>query len=140
MVEVRYLLAVEILARRNKNRLDTNRSPKEQETDKLFSWIMSRLEWSVENCCPAKEYHSVTVSVGFGACGHALLKHGEVAKYLSEYAYSEGEKFYDVMEDVANIFNEIGKSKGEYKCGAKCILPEYITEAAELTVYMKATV
>lgn len=45
MVNEKYLLVVENLVERNKNRLNVERSPKEQETDELFYWIMSRLEW-----------------------------------------------------------------------------------------------
>lgn len=136
MVNEKYLLVAENLAERNKNRLNTERSPKEQETDELFYWIMSRLEWSVQGCWPAKTSHSVTVKISrWYDDGRALLEHGKVSDYLSEYV--KGEEFYAVMNDVANAFNEIGKSdENGYHFYATCILPEYITETAELTVHM----
>ena len=136
MVNEKYLLVAENLAERNKNRLNTERSPKEQETDELFYWIMSRLEWSVQGCWPAKTSHSVTVKISrWYDDGRALLEHGKVSDYLSEYV--KGEEFYAVMNDVANAFNEIGKSDEKvYHFYETCILTEYITETAELTVHM----
>ena len=136
MVNEKYLLVAKNLAERNKNRLNTERSPKEQETDELFYWIMSRLEWSVQGCWPAKTSHSVTVKISrWYDDGRALLEHGKVSDYLSEYV--KGEEFYAVMNDVANAFNEIGKSdENGYHFYATCIIPEYITETAELTVHM----
>ena len=103
MVNEKYLIIAENLAERNKNRLNTERSPKQQETDELFYWIMSRLEWSVQNCYPAKTSHSVTVKISrWYDDGRALLEHGKVFDYLSEYV--KGEEFYAVMNDVANAF------------------------------------
>lgn len=136
MVNDKYLFVAKNLAERNKNRLNTARSPKEQETDELFYWIISRLEWSVQGCYPAKTSHSVTIKTS--NCyddGRVLIEHGRVANYLSEYV--KGEEFYAVMEDVADIFNEIGKSESEgYHFYATCILPENMTGIAELTVHM----
>lgn len=136
MVNEKYLFVAENLAERNKNRLNTNRSPKEQETEELFYWIISRLEWSIRGCYPARESHSVTVKIShWYNDGSVLLEHGRVSDYLSEYV--RGEEFYTVMNDVANIFNEIGKSdENGYHFYATCILPEYTTETAELTVHM----
>lgn len=136
MVNEKYLIVAENLAERNKNRLNTERTPKEQETDELFYWVMSRLEWSVHGCWPPKTSHSVTIKISrWYDDGRALLEHGKVSEYLSGYV--KGEELYAVMNNVANIFNEIGKSdeKG-YHFYATCILSEYITETSELTVHM----
>lgn len=136
MVSNKYLFVAENLVERNKNRLNTERSPKEQEVDELFYWIMSRLEWSMQGCCPAKKSHSVTVITShWYADGSVLLEHGVVDNYLSKYV--NGKEFYAVMKDVANIFNEIGKSKtNEYHFYAICILPKNVTGTAELSVFM----
>lgn len=56
MVNEKVLLVAENLAERNKNRLNTERSSKEQETDELFYWIMSRLEWSVRGCAGQQKH------------------------------------------------------------------------------------
>lgn len=110
MVNENYLLAVKNLTDRNKNRLNAERSPKEQETDELFYWIMSRLEWSIQGCWPAKTSHNVTVEEGFVSNDNSvLLEHGRVSQYLSQYVTRE--EFYSVMQEVANVFNEIGKSE-----------------------------
>ena len=127
MVNEKYLIVAENLAERNKNRLNTERSLKEQETDELFYWIMSRLEWSVQGCWPAKTSHRVAIKISrWYDDGRVLLEHGRVSDYLSEYV--KGEEFYAVMNDVANVFNQIGKSDEKvYHFYATCILPEYIT-------------
>lgn len=136
MVNEKYLLIAENLAERNMNRLDKERSPKEQEIDRLFYWIMSRLEWYVESCSPAQRFHAVTIKISYlYDDGEVLLEHGRVSDYLSEYV--KGVEFYSVMNEVANIFNEIGKSdeKG-YQFDATCIIPIKEIESAELTVHM----
>ena len=110
MVKKSYLLAAKKLTDMNRNRLNTKRSPKEQERDELFYWIMSRLESSVQGCWPAKTSNSVTVEEDIvPSDNHVLLKHGRVSHYFSRYC--TGEEFYSVMQEVANVFNEIGKTK-----------------------------
>lgn len=134
MVKEKYLLVAENLAERNKNRLNTARSPKEQATDELFYWIISRLEWSMIGCYPARISHSVTIKSNWYD-GRVLLEQGRVANYLLDYV--KGEEIYAVMEDVANVFNEIGKSESNgYHFYATCFIPEDITETAELIVHM----
>ena len=99
MVNEKYLIIAENLAERNKNRLNTERSPKEQETDELFYWIMSRLEWSVQGCWPAKTSHSVAVKISrWYDDGRALLEHGKVSDYLSENAYVEFPHPYALLQ------------------------------------------
>lgn len=118
MVNENYLLVAENLVDRNKNRLNLTRSPRQQETDRLFYWIMRNLELCVEGCCPAKKYHyvSVTKTRSYDD-GSVLLSHERVSNYLSQYVKEQ--EFYSVMEDVANIFNEIGKSEEKgYKYSA----------------------
>lgn len=115
MVNYEYLFVAENLIERNKNRLNENRDPKTQEVDDLFYWIMSRLEWCVQGCWPAKQSHTVKVEkYKQYDDGRILLKHGRVSEYLSEYI--KGNEFQNVMEEVANIFNNIGKNeeKGYY--------------------------
>lgn len=136
MVNEKYLLIAENLAERNINRLNKERSLKEQEIDRLFYWIMSRLEWYVESCSPAQRSHTVTIKISYlYDDGDVLLEHCRVSDYLSEYV--KGVEFYSVMNEVANIFNEIGKSdeKG-YQFDATCIIPTNEIESAELTVRM----
>lgn len=133
MVNENYLFAAKNLADRNKNRLDKERDPIEKEKEGLFYWIMSRLEWCVEGCWPAKESHSVTVKEGFcyANSNRVLLEHGRVSEYLSKDVTRE--EFYSVMEQVAEIFNEIGEQVEGYHFNAKC----FITAGnAELTVHM----
>lgn len=126
MVNEKYLLAVESLTQRNKNRLNPKRSLKEQEKDELFYWIISRLEWSMQGCWPAKTSHSVTIRVSqWYDDGKVLLEHGSVSYYLSEYIKSE--EFYTIMEEVANSFNKIGKSEEKgYHFYAVYSFPELI--------------
>lgn len=136
MVNEKYLLIAKNLAERNKNLLDTNRSPKEKEIDRLFCWIMSRLEWSVQGCSTTQTSHSVKVKTHYWyEDGSVLLEQGRVSEYLSEYI--DGEEFYDIMKAVADIFNEIGKSdENGYHFYAICCIPENKTETAELIVQM----
>lgn len=126
MVNYEYLFVAENLIERNKNRLNENRDPKTQEVDNLFYWIMSRLEWCVQGCWPAKKSHTVTVEISRTYDnGSVLLKHGRVSEYLSEYVKEN--EFHDVMEEVANIFNEIGKNKEKgYEYDAVCFESELI--------------
>ena len=133
MVNENYLLVVKNLTDRNKNRLNTERSPKEQETDELFYWIMSRLEWCVQGCWPAKTSHSVKLKEGFVSNRNfVLLEHGKVSQYLSQYVTRE--EFYSVMQEVANVFNEIGKNDEDgYNFYAVCFTEN---ERAYLTVNM----
>ena len=137
MVNEKYLLVAKNLVDRNKNRLNAERSPKEQETDQLFYWIMSRLEWSVQGCWPGKTSHSVTLEVN---ClyddDRVLLRHGRVSEYLSEYV--TGEEIYTVMKDVANIFNEIGKSEenGYHFYTTSTFTENTISYSTKLTVHM----
>ena len=131
MVNENYLIAAKSLADRNKNRLNTKRSPKEQERDELFFWMLSRLEWSVQGCWPAKEIHNVTVKQGY-CCddNRVLLTHGKVSEYLSQYVTRD--EFYSVMQEVADIFNEIGKQEENgYAFYAVCFTSN---RNAELTV------
>ncbi|MCI8361769.1 MAG: hypothetical protein HFJ41_01200 [Clostridia bacterium] len=119
MVNEKYLLAAKKLAERNKNRLSTNYSLKEKETDELFYWIMSRLEWHVQGCWPAKKYHDLIIYITRGDKDEkVLLNHGRVSGYMSQYV--KGEIFDDVIKDIVNIFNEIGKNEEEgYSFSAK---------------------
>lgn len=135
MVKEKYLLQAEILAERNKNRLDTNRSPKEKETEELFYWIISRLEWSVQGCWPGQRGHTITVQAYiYNPDGGVLVEHGRVSKYLSQYVNNE--EFFTVLNDIANIFNEIGKSKSkEYQFSA-IFSPPGRNGICELTVHM----
>lgn len=118
MVNENYLLVAESLVDRNKNRLNSTRSPRQQETDRLFYWIMRNIEVSVEGCWPAKKYHYVSVTkTRLYDDGSVLLSHERVSNYLSQYV--KDKEFYSVMEDVANIFNEIGKfEENGYKYSA----------------------
>lgn len=133
MVNEKYLLVAKNLADRNKNRLNTERSLKEQEKDELFYWIIGRLEFSVQGCSPGKASHHITVKqVPFYDSNRVLLEHGRVSQYLSQYVTRE--EFYSVMQEVAETFNEIGKQeKDGYDFYAVCITTD---GKAELTVHM----
>ncbi len=129
MANANYLLVANNLVDRAKNRLNTKRDPKQQETDQLFYWILSRLEWKMEGYFPAKNSISVTIREE-GYCGNAiLLKHGNVANYASTYV--NGEEFYSVMKEVAEIFNEMSHFRATW-------IPHEEDEEAEMTVYMIA--
>lgn len=136
MVKEKYLLRAESLAKRNKNRLNENYTPKEKETDELFYWIMTRLEWGLEGSYPPQTSYSITIKeIYLDSNGRVLLEHGRVSEYLSEYVKKE--EFYAVMEDVANIFNQIGKSEEKgYQFYATCLIPNNKNEMAEMTVHM----
>lgn len=118
MVNEKYLLAAENLAERNKARLNTESSPKEKETEELFYWVISRLEWHMQGCWPAKEHHDLIIDIKrWYNDGRVLLQHGNVSQYLSQYVI--GKEFDNVMEDVVNIFNDIGKNEEkEYRFSA----------------------
>lgn len=135
MVKEKYLLRAESLAKRNKNRLNENHTPKEKETDELFYWIMTRLEWELQGSSTQTSY-SITIKEDYlYSYGRVLLEHGRVSEYLSEYVKKE--EFYAVMEDVANIFNQIGKSEEKgYQFYATCLIPNNKNEMAEMTVHM----
>lgn len=117
----KYLLVAKNLADRNKNRLDTERSPKEQEKDKLFYWLISRLESSMEGHRPPKTYYSVTVKeTSCYGVDAVQLKHGIVSNYLSEYVSRN--EFYTVVEEVVKAFNEMGElQKIGYYFSATCL-------------------
>ena len=137
MVDEDYLLVAKVLTDRNKNRLKKERSPKEMETDDLFFWIMSRLEWSIEGCLPAKVSHSVTVDEPFSASSSSvILEHGRMADYISQYVSRE--EFYSVMQEVVNIFNELGKNEEiGYDFHAVCLIRE---GRSSLTVNMNTII
>ncbi len=85
-------------------------------------------------CHSAQMSHSVTIKSNW-CDGRVLSEHGRVANYLLDYVKEE--EFCAIMKDVANIFNEIGKSESKgYHFYAKCFIPEDITETTELTVHM----
>lgn len=127
MVNGKYLLAVENLAERNKARLNTKGSPKEKETEELFYWVISRLEWHMQGCWPAKTHHDLIIDIrrGWYNDGSILLKHGNVSEYLSQYVI--GKEFDKVMENVVNIFNEIGKNEEKgYHFSAKYLTDTFV--------------
>lgn len=109
MVDEKYLIVAKGLAERNRNRLNTELSPKEKERNRLFFWLMSRLEWSIEQCWPAKKSHNVIVKEISKSPNYVSLSHGRVSEYLSQYVARD--EFLSVMQDVTDIFNEIGKRK-----------------------------
>lgn len=114
-----YISCARNLATRNKVRLNTSRTPMEQETDDLFYWIMSRLENSVGNCQPAQRFHQIIVTYKPNSNDdYGLLKDGEISKYCPRYV--KGSDFYYVMDDVVGIFNNVGTSK-EYHYHAEYI-------------------
>ena len=101
-----------LLAKRNRVRLNPNRTPIEKETDSLFFWIMSRLEDSVENCHPAKSAHIVTLSIPIlDDDDYVILKHRDLLEYRTMYV--TGKDFYTVLKHVVDLFNEVGLSKIE---------------------------
>lgn len=108
MVKEHYLLSAKNLNSINRIRIDSSRSLIEEETDDLFFWIMSRLEESIISCTPARNHHNITVSVDYWEDDYPILKCGQKS-YCPMHV--KGNTFYDVMQNVVNIFNDIGKSK-----------------------------
>lgn len=109
-----FVSATKNLARRNRNRLNLKRSPKQKETEELFYWVLSKLEWKVQRCWPAQSHHSIKVQEPYPSDSkRVLLKFGRIDSYQSQYVTRE--EFYEVMQEVVNIFNEIGSdNKGNY--------------------------
>lgn len=136
MLNKKYLFAAKNLSDRNRNRLNKDLSPEEKEKEQLFYWIMSRIEWSAQGCWPAQQSHRVRIATEhLYEDGQILLAHGKVSEYLSEYV--RGYKFCSVMQEVCNIFNEIGKSEENgYHFWATFVLPEGKIENAEFIVNM----
>ena len=126
MVNKKYLLVAKNLADRNMKRLDTTRSEKEQERDELFYWVMSRVEWSIQGCWPAKASHSVTIEempLEYTFEQRVLLAHGNVSQYLSQYVNRE--EFYSIMQEVAEIISKMGNmEKDGYSYYARCYTPD----------------
>ena len=130
MIDEKYLLASKSLAERNKNRLNTELNPKEKEREELFFWILSRLEWSIQGCWPAKNFHSVTVEGYFRDRKYVVLKHGTISQYVSQYVTRN--EFLSVIQDVVDIFNKIGnQEEDEYEFFAICFTTD---RNIELTV------
>lgn len=109
-----FVSAAKNLARRNRNRLNLKRSPKQKETEELFYWLLSKLEWEVQRCWPALGHHFVKIQEPYPSDSErVLLKFGRIDSYQSQYVTRE--EFYEVMQDVVLIFNEIGfDDKGKY--------------------------
>lgn len=117
----------------NKNRLNPQCNPKEQEMDELFYWVMSAIEFSVHSCWPAKTSHSVTLrEPWFSDDERVMLEYGDYPPYVSQYVTRE--EFYSVMQEVAEVFNEIGKNEEDgYHFWANCYTGN---GSASLTVNM----
>ena len=90
------------------NQEDVN--PHEEEINKLYKWILWRLENSVESCKPALPKHHVKLTTE-EVDGKIILKHG-MEEYRPEYI--EGECFYDIICEVAAIFNMMKKYRANY--------------------------
>lgn len=133
MVNEKYLRAVESLTDSNKIRLSPERSPREIEKDKLFYWIISCLEGYIKDCHPAQTSFSITIKEEyFFNNDYVLLKCGRFSKYLSHYVTKK--EFYSIMQEVRNLFNEIGENK-EYGYSFHAV---YFTEneMSNLTISM----
>lgn len=80
----------------------------------------------MQGCWPAEKSHTVKIEISRRYDdGRVLLKHGRVSEYLSEYV--TGKKFHDVMEEVVDVFNEIGRNEEKgYKYQAVSLERELI--------------
>lgn len=133
MVKRDFLSAAKILANRNKRRLDENISPKEQEVEDLFYWLLSLLGNTSRTLLPAsKEYFvSVTELYPYEDEHFPTLTYRSFELTDSYRAcYVRREDFFDVIEEVTTIFNEISEyNKGNFKYWA-------LHTGSSLTVYV----
>ena len=112
-----FVSAAKNLARRNRNRLNLKRSPKQKETEKLFYWVLSKLEWDIQECWPLRHCFIKIQEAYLPDSERILLKFGMTDLYQSQYVTRE--EFYEVMQEVVYILNEIGfDDKGTYKFSA----------------------
>lgn len=138
MVNEKYLLVADNLAQRNKNRLNVERSLKEQETDELVYWLFRQIEGSVQcGSWPPKKSHMIVVSED-GDCRrkNAMLTNGKRELYCSVMDKAE---FYTVMEEATSIINEIGENrKNEYELHAKCSISKGENKESSIVILMTA--
>lgn len=101
------LQEVKNLVQRNKDRLTTKYyDPKFREKEELLFWVLSLLYLSINGKQPASGFHCVYINEIPAEDGSVLLEYKKSIQYKSRYV---GEKdFYKVIEDVANILNELG--------------------------------
>ena len=108
MLDLNNVVSAKNLIERITKRLESRISPEKKEFDRLYYWILSRLEWQSEGCYPAKENFRLLVKEATESYENELvcLKHGNTDTYVSQYVSSE--EFYEIMKQVSNAFNSMG--------------------------------
>ena len=106
MVEKHFLTAAKNTAERSKQRLEKESDQISKEVESLFHWILSRIEYRIENSENPSKFYSLEIS------------------YYS--AFTKGQDFFNVIVEVSRIFNEIGISKeGGYSYYSVCVTPSF---------------
>lgn len=106
------VLAAQILRSRLSINQEKTKTPKELEIDRLFFWILGRIHYEIGKS--DSEYYRVIIKV-IGSSRDdetIILQHVDetkddlnMEKYFSKYV--KGREFYDIMLEVAEIFNEL---------------------------------
>ena len=111
-----YFLAGKVLADRNRNRLDKNRSPREKEKEELFFWVCERLEWSMNPYRHVSSKHCITVreKPNMGGDNDVVLQGEKISTYHSKYISRN--EFYLVVQEVSDIFNALNECKNFLGC------------------------
>ena len=112
MASLEQKIAAEVLRERGKNLLkiaDGEKTPKEMEAERLFFWILNRLDDEMEESDKAKkEYHLMIeeiITSNQKGNGQIIFSAGSMIVYHSKYVY--GNDINDVMVRVKCTLNSI---------------------------------
>lgn len=125
MVEKHFLTAAKNTAERSKQRLEKESDQISKEVESLFHWILSRIEYRIENSENPSKFYSLEIKEAFRyEDGTVLIEDGKDSSYYS--AFTKGQDFFNVIVEVSRIFNEIGISKeGGYSYYSVCVTPSF---------------
>lgn len=88
---------------RLEQRLKENSNEYEEEKEKFFFWIMSRILWKVEGSYPAQKCNKIELEAAPSGFGTVCVKHGNVDEYYSYYL--KRDEFVKLMKEISDILN-----------------------------------
>ena len=102
---------------RNRERLNSEASAKEEQINALFYWIMGKVMNKVENCWPAQERHVVSIFAKSGFCIKTVIVQDFADKHFEPFPVDTQlpeEEFYEVMQEVSKIINSLPNFSAHY--------------------------
>lgn len=116
--------------------VNSNYDPIEYDTRQLFYWVTHLLDMSLYSVAPIwSRPHFIKVELTEWFYENAVLRYGQLSLYGAKV---KGKDFYTVMNNVSNIFNELGNTIEGIEFSSECVIPdnEHKCVNAYLTVKM----